>query len=111
MNIAIIGKSKGLPHYYSRPGFCVIDGKIAREATDKEQEVIDWCFVHSHHYISEIAEIGYATFEREPIKKEWIDKAVPYYLADIKNKYKKWKKKQTLWVNELKDYERNQKEI
>ena len=83
--------------------FCVIDGKIAREATDKEQEVIDWCF--GRYDTPEISEIGYALFENEPIMREWIDKASKYYLQSIKGKYKKWKTKKTFWLEELESME------
>ena len=81
--------------------FCVIDNKKAREATEKEYEVIRWCF--RRHDTPDISAIGYALFEREPIMREWIEKASHHYLKNIKSKYKKWKQKKTLWVNELED--------
>lgn len=77
----------------------VIEKGKHRPMTLKELEVCVWCF--GKQLNRGISEIGYATFEMEPIKKEWIDEAIPLFLVDLKSKYLKWKKKKTLWKKEV----------
>lgn len=62
----------------------VIEEHKIKNITEAEKKICDWCFGrHDNHGISEI---GYAIFEHEPIRKEWIDEAEPVYLNHQKAK-------------------------